>query len=173
MNYWLYVIWMSSIMISDWIVLMIGVPNSWPKIKTPVIWDTIVLIMSSLLWRWSPDHLITIMRISLSGKIIFILKQDPVYRYVILIDVNKSIFMSISSLCQTISCILIFCSVPRCRIWVQPWRCGCLVTWFCYQVIAKPGNKTATPSWPDPYTYKLYPTSFHHLLFGRAQPLLN
>ena len=24
-------------------------------------------------------------------------------------------------------------------------RCGCLVTWFCYQLIAKPGNKTATP----------------------------
>ena len=29
-------------------------------------------------------------------------------------------------------------------------RCGCLVTWFCYQMIAKPGNKTAAPSWPDP-----------------------
>ena len=27
---------------------------------------------------------------------------------------------------------------------------GCLVTWFCYQLIAKPGNKTATVSWPDP-----------------------
>ena len=29
--------------------------------------------------------------------------------------------------------------------------CGCLVTWFCYQLIAKPGNKTATVTWPDPY----------------------
>ena len=29
-------------------------------------------------------------------------------------------------------------------------RCGCLVTWFCYQLIAKPGNKTASPSRPDP-----------------------
>ena len=28
--------------------------------------------------------------------------------------------------------------------------CGCLVTWFCYQLIAKPGNKTATVPWPDP-----------------------
>ena len=28
---------------------------------------------------------------------------------------------------------------------------GCLVTWFCYQLIAKPGNKTATVLWPDPY----------------------
>ena len=29
-------------------------------------------------------------------------------------------------------------------------NCGCLVTWFCYQLIAKPGNKTAAVSWPDP-----------------------
>ena len=29
-------------------------------------------------------------------------------------------------------------------------NCGCLVTWFCYQ-LAKPGNKTATVPWPDPY----------------------
>ena len=29
--------------------------------------------------------------------------------------------------------------------------CGCLVTWFCYHLIAKPGNKTAAPLWPDPY----------------------
>ena len=36
-------------------------------------------------------------------------------------------------------------------IWVRSRRGGCLVTWFCYQLIAKPGNKTAAPSWPDPY----------------------
>ena len=36
-------------------------------------------------------------------------------------------------------------------LWVRSWNCGCLVTWFCYQLIAKPGNKTATVSWPDPY----------------------
>ena len=36
-------------------------------------------------------------------------------------------------------------------IWVRSWRCSCLVTWFCYQMIAKPGNKTAAPSWPDSY----------------------
>ena len=23
------------------------------------------------------------------------------------------------------------------------------VTWFCYQLIAKPGNKTVAPMWPD------------------------
>ena len=36
-------------------------------------------------------------------------------------------------------------------IWVRSRNCGCLVTWFCYQLIAKPGNKTASVSWPDPY----------------------
>ena len=30
-------------------------------------------------------------------------------------------------------------------------KCACFVTWFCYQMIAKPGNKTGPPSWPDPY----------------------
>ena len=38
-----------------------------------------------------------------------------------------------------------------CLIWVRSRRCGCLVTWFCYQLIVKSGNKTATPSWPDQY----------------------
>ena len=36
-------------------------------------------------------------------------------------------------------------------IWVRSRNCGCLVTWFCSHLIAKPGNKTATVSWPDPY----------------------
>ena len=36
-------------------------------------------------------------------------------------------------------------------IWVRLRNCGCLVTWFCYQLIAKPGNKTATVLWPDSY----------------------
>ena len=35
-------------------------------------------------------------------------------------------------------------------IWVRSRDCGWLVTWFCYQLIAKPGNKTATVLWPDP-----------------------
>ena len=29
----------------------------------------------------------------------------------------------------------------RTCIWVRSWRCGCLVTWFCYRMIANPGNK--------------------------------
>ena len=37
-------------------------------------------------------------------------------------------------------------------IWVRSRNCGCLVTWFCYQLIAKPGNKTAAVPWPDPYS---------------------
>ena len=37
-------------------------------------------------------------------------------------------------------------------IWIRSKRCGCLVTWFCYQMIAtKPGIKTTASSWPDPY----------------------
>ena len=30
------------------------------------------------------------------------------------------------------------------------WRCISLVTWFCYHLIPKWGNKTGAPSWPDP-----------------------
>ena len=33
---------------------------------------------------------------------------------------------------------------------VRSRNCGCLVSWFCYQLIAKPGNKTAAVSWPNP-----------------------
>ena len=39
------------------------------------------------------------------------------------------------------------------HIWVKSQNCGCLVTWFCYQLLAKPGNKTATVSWADPYIH--------------------
>ena len=35
--------------------------------------------------------------------------------------------------------------------WVRSRNCGCLVTWFRYQLIAKPGKKTATVTWPDPH----------------------
>ena len=48
-------------------------------------------------------------------------------------------------------------------------NCGWLVTWFCYQLIAKPGNKTDTVSWPDPYWDDLFisdqvaPTTTGHI----------
>ena len=39
-------------------------------------------------------------------------------------------------------------------IWVRSWRCGCLVTWFCYHLIAKPGNKTTELAWPNPCVHE-------------------
>ena len=39
--------------------------------------------------------------------------------------------------------------------WVRTQNCGCLVTWFYYQLIAKPGNKTAAVSWPTYRTHGL------------------
>ena len=44
-------------------------------------------------------------------------------------------------------CFVFFANLRLCR----SWRCSCLVTWFCYQLIAKPGNKTDAPWWPDHY----------------------
>ena len=44
-----------------------------------------------------------------------------------------------------------WCYASTMSIWVRSRNCSCLVTWFCYRLIAKPGNKTATVSWPDPY----------------------
>ena len=41
--------------------------------------------------------------------------------------------------------------LDRKMIWVKSRNLGCLVTWFCYQLIAKPGNKTAQVPWLDPY----------------------
>ena len=38
-------------------------------------------------------------------------------------------------------------------IWVRSRNVAVLLTWFCYQLIAKPGDKTAAVTWPDPYTY--------------------
>ena len=49
-----------------------------------------------------------------------------------------------------------------CYIWVRSRNCGCLVIWFCYQLIAKPGNKTATVLWPDPYIYIYLFIGFMH-----------
>ena len=34
------------------------------------------------------------------------------------------------------------CAQGNMGIWVRSRNCGCLFTWFCYQLIAKPGNKT-------------------------------
>ena len=42
-------------------------------------------------------------------------------------------------------------------------NCGCIVFWFCYQLIVKPGNKTAAVLWPDPYdVYKVMLNVWSH-----------
>ena len=62
------------------------------------------------------------------------------------------------------------------QICVRSQMCGCLVTWFCYQMIAKPGNKTAAHSWPDPYNeawlcfYKTPPACTHLTSSHRVRP---
>ena len=57
-------------------------------------------------------------------------------------------------------------------IWVRSWRCSCLVTWFCCHLIAKPGNKTAPPSRPNPYKHHAcwWQQSIHH--FHQIEPWL-
>ena len=45
------------------------------------------------------------------------------------------------------------CTQKGAIIWHRSWRCDCLLTWFCYQLIAKSCKKTATPSWPDPFAF--------------------
>ena len=45
-------------------------------------------------------------------------------------------------------------------IWVRWQNCGCLVTWFCYQLIAKLVNKTAAVPSPDPY--KVHSRNYVH-----------
>ena len=55
------------------------------------------------------------------------------------------------------NCIAMFSRTTQHIIWVRSRRCGCLVTWFCHQLIAKPGNKKAAPSWPDPYVNDQHP----------------
>ena len=79
---------------------------------------------------------------------------------------NDTIFKMTNNITQDIvhfkrkfcnDCHLAWVSYGQISVWwwrtVRSRRCGCFVTWFCYQLIAKPGNKTATPSWPDPDHY--------------------
>ena len=46
------------------------------------------------------------------------------------------------------------------RAWhvkVRSQRWACLVIWFCYQIIAKPGNKTGTPLFKKRHTFVTWP----------------
>ena len=59
--------------------------------------------------------------------------------------------------------------------WVRSWRCVCLVIWFCYHLIAKPGNKTAVPSWPDPdnvYSSVVIKSLYDYNIIGRCESFL-
>ena len=67
-------------------------------------------------------------------------------------------FLSIGS-CYNSTLVALDCIT----IWVRSRNCSCLVTWFCYQLIAKPGDKTATVSWPDPYFNN---HTLHHVIVG-------
>ena len=69
--------------------------------------------------------------------------------YTNLASLNKRSWYSLKAICWLWNKICLNQSASD--IWVRSQNCGCLVTWFCYQLIAKPGNKTATVSWPDPY----------------------
>ena len=71
--------------------------------------------------------------------------------------------------CVLIHCCYIFLHCWHCfytgccnSLWVTSRRCGCFVTWFCYQLIAKPGNKIAASSWPDSYQYTV--VTYYHIL---------
>ena len=66
------------------------------------------------------------------------------------------------------TCVMFCCkwignSIEQIYKWVRSWNCDCPVTWFCYQLIAKPGNRTTTVPWPDPYTLHCF-TAFVLLL---------
>ena len=52
---------------------------------------------------------------------------------------------------------------------VRPWKCSCLVTWFCYQLSAKPGNKIATPPGHDQYCDYLGCISKEHIAIAHCQ----
>ena len=50
----------------------------------------------------------------------------------------------------------VICTTLVLYMWVGSRNCGCLVAWFCYQFMAKPGSRTAAVPWPDPYVFTVY-----------------
>ena len=90
---------------------------------------------------------------------IFILRR---HRTVFCRRYSSCVVFSIAHLLHVYMCIhsykctyICTCTYTLTYIWVRSGNCGCLVTWFCYQLIAKPGIKTATVPWLDPYTYSV------------------
>ena len=84
--------------------------------------------------------------------------------YAEFISGNMKVYLHLQSILETErvegSWNLTFWMARTCSfcIWVRSWNCGSLVTRFCYQLIAKPGNKTIAVSWPDPYSKSLLMT---------------
>ena len=53
--------------------------------------------------------------------------------------------------------------VTKCK-WVRSGRCSCRVTWFCYRLIAKSGNKKNIHTlWPDPNTFYVSINEIPHI----------
>ena len=52
----------------------------------------------------------------------------------------------------------VICATLVLYMWVGSRNCGCLVAWFCYQFMAKPGGGTAAVPWPGPYVFTVYMT---------------
>ena len=65
----------------------------------------------------------------------------------LVVKMNKSFAIPVSScIARDVHlCIMVY-------IWIRSRNCGRPVTQPCYQLIARPGNKTATVTWPDPYS---------------------
>ena len=47
----------------------------------------------------------------------------------------------------------IFSSCLYITYMVGPRRCGCLIAWLCYQLMARLSGGTVAPPWPDPCAY--------------------
>ena len=87
--------------------------------------------------RWSYDRLISTMGFPILIRWHLYIELGP--------RNAENVFMSWHHHVISLLYLLLF------YIWVRSRNCDCLVTWFYYHLIAKPGNKTATVSWPDPY----------------------
>ena len=48
--------------------------------------------------------------------------------------------------------------------WIRSRNCSCLVTWFCCQLIAKPGNKAAAVSWPVTCLFLIFMIDLEYFL---------
>ena len=101
------------------------------------------------------EHILLVIHYSIYGAVCFQFSQFPRdgwenILFCLIIIIKSEVWTIIH--CLGLGHETMVCAVCL-FIWVRSRNCGCLVTWFCYQLIAKPGNKTAAVSWPDPYSY--------------------